>query len=180
MTPTLRALLGTAALISIAAAAGDPAINVANSSIVATFRQENVPVDSAFKQFSGRIDYDPAHPAAARAMIQVATASLDMGSADYDAEVRKKDWLDSGAYPDASFVSSAITAGAPGHLTVAGTLSLKGRTQQLTIPVTMIKAGTATTFDGTLAISRKYFGIGTADWNGVLDDTVRIKFHLVE
>jgi polyisoprenoid-binding protein YceI len=172
--------LATAGLISLAAAAGDPAINLASSSIVATFRQENVPVDAAFKGFSGRVDYDPAHPAASRAIMQVTTASLDLGSADYDSEVRKHDWLDSSAYPVASFVSSAVSAGAGGHFTTTGTLTLKGRTQTLTVPVTMSRADTAAVFDGTLEISRRYFGIGSPDWNGVLDDKVRVKFHLVE
>jgi hypothetical protein len=35
-------------------------------------------------------------------------------------------------------------------------------------------------FEGTLEISRAYFGIGDAEWNDVVDDKVRIKFHLVE
>ena len=118
------------------AAAADQAIDAARSSIVATFRQENVPVDAAFRRFSGRIDYDPAHPAAAKAAIQVATASLDLGSQDYDAQIRNKDWFDSATYPGASFVSTAIAPGAPGRFTATGTLTLKGRTRTLTVPVT--------------------------------------------
>lgn len=175
-----RWLLSALIVAFAATAAGDPSIDAAHSSIIATFRQENVPVDAAFKSFSGRIDYVPANPGASRAHIQVATGSLDLGEEDYDAEVRKAEWLDSIAYPYATFDAGSITAAGPEHLTISGTLTLKGRTQTLTVPVTVSRAGTATVFEGALQISRKYFSIGSAQWNGVVDDIVRVRFHLVQ
>lgn len=181
MNQHLRSFAALSALtIFVVAAAGDPSIDVAKSSIVATFTEENVPVMDAFKRFSGRIDYDAAHPAAAKANVVVATGSLDTGSKDYNTEVSKKEWLDSGTYPNATFVSTAITPGANGHFTATGTLSLKGRTQTLRVPVTVSRVGTATAFDGTLQISRKYFAIGSADWNGVVSDVVSVTFHILE
>ncbi len=165
------------ALTAIARAAD---INPAVSSIIATFRQENVPVDAPFKRFSGHIDFDPAHPTAAHATLQVVTASLDLGSPDYDAEVQKAEWLNSAAYPNAIFASTAIAPGAAGHFTATGTFTLKGRAQTLTVPVTVTHNGAATVFDGTLQISRKYFSIGSAEWNDVVDDTVNVRFHLVQ
>ena len=48
------------------------------------------------------------------------------------------------------------------------------------MPVTVSKSGARTVFDGTLEISRKYFGIGDPEWDDVLDDKVRVRFHLVE
>jgi polyisoprenoid-binding protein YceI len=160
--------------------AADTGIDGARSTLVVTYRQENVPVDAPFKRFSGHISYDPAQPASARASLEVITGSLDLGAEDYNAEVRKKDWLDSGTYATATFSSTAIRPGMPGHFDATGTLTLKGRTQTLTVPVVVGKAGSATSFDGELAISRAYFGIGSADWNDVLDDKVRIRFHIVE
>ncbi len=160
--------------------AGAAGIDAGKSTVVVTFTQENVPVDAPFKSFSGHIDYDPSQPAAAKAAIEVTTGSLDLGSEDYNSEVRKKDWLDSSAHPTASFVSTAINPGSPGHLQATGTLTLKGKTQALTVPVSVAKSGNATSFDGELTISRAYFGIGDKDWNDVLDDKVRIKFHIIE
>jgi polyisoprenoid-binding protein YceI len=156
------------------------AVNPVASSIVATFRQENVPVDAAFKRFSGRIDFDPAHPAAAHATLQIATASLDLGSPEYNTEVQKPEWLSSAAYPNATFVLNAITAGAADRFTASGTFSLKGHSQTLLVPVTVSRSGSALVFDGTLQISRKYFSIGSAAWNDVVDDAVRVRFHLVQ
>ena len=160
--------------------AGTAGVDTAHSSIVATFRQENVPVDAPFMRFSGHIDYDPAAPATAKADLEVATGSIDLGSDDYNSEVRKKDWLDTTAFPSATFVSSAIKPGAPGHFEATGTLTLKGKPQTLTVPVTVAKTGVATSFDGEFVITRSYFNIGNKEWNDVLDDKVRVKFHLVQ
>src|SRR5579871_2906189 len=155
-------------------------INAMASTIVVTFRQESVPVDAAFKRFSGHIDFDPAHPAEGHATLQVVTASLDLGSPAYAAELERAEWFNSALYPSATFVSTAFSAAGAGHLIVTGTFTLKGRAQMLTVPVTVTRSGTATVFDGSLQLSRKYFSIGSADWNGVLDDIVRVRFHLVQ
>jgi polyisoprenoid-binding protein YceI len=164
----------------VAGAAGTAQIDAGKSSIIATFRQENVPVDAPFKRFSGHIDYDPNQPNASKAAIEVTTASIDLGSEDYNSEVRQKAWLDSGTYPTATFISTAVKPGAAGHFDASGVLTLKGKTQTLSVPVSVAKSGTATSFDGELTISRAYFGIGDKDWNDVLDDKVRVKFHIIE
>lgn len=176
-----RVLSGVIALgVFVVAVGGDPSIDPTHSSVIATFRQENVPVDAPFRQFSGQIDYDAAHPAAGHATISVQTGSIDLGSGDYDAEVRKPDWLDSARHPTATFVSTAIVPAAAGQFTATGTLTLKGRSVTVSVPVSTHRLGRATAFDGALQISRKAFGIGSPDWAGVIDDAVRVRFHLVE
>jgi polyisoprenoid-binding protein YceI len=164
----------------IALAAGDPAIDASKSSIVATFREENVPVDAPLKKFNGRIDYDASQPSAAKAALEVDTGSLDLGSPDYNSEVSKKEWLDSGTYPKATFISTAVKPGTPGHFDATGTLTLKGKTQTLTTPVTVSAADKAMIFDGSFEISRAYFSIGSKEWNDEVDDKVKVRFHLVQ
>ena len=90
------------AYVALAADAGI-AIDRAKSTVDVTFRQENVPVDAPFKTFSGHIDYDAAKPAAARATLELDPGSLDLGSDDYSAEIRKKAWFDTAEFPKASF-----------------------------------------------------------------------------
>ena len=125
-SPWISTIALTAAFV--ATAAGDPTIDAAKSSIIATFRQENVPVDAPLKKFNGRIDYNPAQPNAAKAALEVDTASLDIGSPDYNAEVAKKEWMDSGTYPKASFISTSVKPGAAGHLDATGTFTLSSTT----------------------------------------------------
>jgi polyisoprenoid-binding protein YceI len=171
---------GAVGIALVAAAAGEASIDAGKSSLIATFRQENVPVDAPFKKFSGRILYDPAQPAAATATLEVDTASFDLGSEEYNAEVRKKAWFDCATYPTARFVASAVKPGGNGHFDATGTLTLKGKTLPITVPVTVARVGSAQSFDGTLVISRKYFAIGDPEWSDVVDDKVSVKFHLVE
>ena len=162
----------------MAALAADGAIDVGQSTIVATFRQEGVPVDAPFKRFSGTIAYDAAHPAAASAAVDVEVSSLDLGDESYNAEVRKAAWFDSAQFPKASFHSTSIKPGGADHLEATGSLSIKGKSQTVTVPITVQRKGSAIAFDGSFELSRKYFGVGDPDWDAVLEDKVRVHFHL--
>jgi polyisoprenoid-binding protein YceI len=170
------ALLTLGAAVALAAEAG---LDAAHSTIVATFKQENVPVDAPFHQFSGRIDYDAAHPDKASAAIDVTTASIDLGSEAYSRELAKAEWFDSAKYPQASFRSSAVRAISPGRIEATGTLTLKGRQLAITVPITVSVAGKQQVFDGGYVLSRKAFAIGDSEWDSVLDDKVTVKFHLL-
>ena len=81
--------------------------DAAHSSVSAVFKQMNVPVESNFKRFTAVIDYDAAHPDKASARVDIDTASFDMGQADYNKEIAKKEWFNSAQFPKASFVSSS-------------------------------------------------------------------------
>ena len=162
-----------------AALAADGNVNLSQSSLVATFKQQRAPVDAAFKRFSGSIVYDAARPAATTATLSVDMNSLEVGDDDTDAEVRKPAWFDSARYPQATFHSTSVTPGAGGHFDVAGTLAIKGRSQTVTISVTAKQIGGANAFDGSFTLSRKAFGIGDPSWDSVLDDAVAVRFHLL-
>ena len=183
MIPRPLSLTGASVAVALgftAVAAGIPVIDATKSTVIATFKQENAPVDAPFKNFTGRIDYDPAAPLTAKATLEVQTGSLDLGASDYNDEIVKKSWFDSKTYPKAVFVSTAVKANGANQLQVTGNLTLKGKTATVTVPVTVSKAGAATLFDGAFELSRKAFAIGDPQWDDVLDDTVRVKFHLVE
>jgi polyisoprenoid-binding protein YceI len=171
-------LLPAGLAIAVVALAADGAIDASQSLIVATFRQESVPVDAPFKRFSGTVVYDAAHPAAASAAVDVEVGSLDLGDESYNAEVRKPGWFDSAHFPQASFRSTGIKPGGADHFDATGTLSIKGRTQTLTVRISVQRTGNASAFDGSFELSRKYFGVGDPDWDAVLDDRVRVRFHL--
>lgn len=170
-----------AALFALCAAA--PAavgIDTGKTRISATFKQMNVPVDSPFTQASGSVLFDPKKPEAASARIEVATASFDLGDADYNAEARKPEWLSSTAYPKASFVSTAFKPLGGDRYQASGTLTLKGKVLPVNVPVTVKREAAATVFTGSLPISRKAFAIGDPAWNEVVDDTVTVNFRVVQ
>jgi polyisoprenoid-binding protein YceI len=170
--------LATIGLATIGRTA-DGAVNAAASSITATFMQQHAAVDAPFKKFSGTISYSAARPQDTTATLFVDVASLDLGDADASAELRKPAWFDSARYPQASFHSSAVKPGAGGHFDVTGTLTIKGRSQVITVGITLQPGAGGNAFDGSFELSRRAFGIGDPTWDSVLDDHVRVRFHLL-
>ena len=171
------------ALAAIALAADSLArpqpIIASHSSLVASFRQQGVSVDAPFKRFSGEIQYDPAHPERTRATLQVDMGSLDVGDEDSDAEVRGTAWFDSAHFPQASFEATQVKPGDAHHFEASGELRIKDHAQRITVGVNVQPAGSGFTYDGSFELSRREFAIGDPSWDAVLDDAVRVRFHLL-
>jgi polyisoprenoid-binding protein YceI len=165
--------------LALGTASADAPVNAAKSSVTATFTQMKVAVDAPFKQFKGSIDFDPAKPDQAKAHIEINTASFDLGDEDYNSEVRKPAWFDTAHFPKASFDASGVKPLGGAQYQASGTLSLKGKTQTLSIPVTLKSAGDSSAFDGAVTISRAYFNIGDEEWKDAVADPVIVKFHIV-
>ncbi|KQV47762.1 MULTISPECIES: YceI family protein [unclassified Duganella] len=173
----LAALLAVAAAASAAVLKADPA----KSSVSAVFKQMNVPIESKFKKHNIVIDYNAAAPDTSKATVEIETASLDLGEAEMNAEVAKKDWFNSAQFPKATFVSSAIKSAGPGKLNVSGKLTIKGKAADVTFPITVKADGGKQVFDGALPIKRLAFNVGEGEWKdtGMVADEVTIKFHVV-
>jgi polyisoprenoid-binding protein YceI len=169
-------LLGTTLVASAAPLKTDPA----QSNVSAVFRQMNVPVEAKFNKFVAQLDYDAARPDAAKARVDIDTASLDLGEPEMNREVAKKEWFNSAQYPKATFVSTAIHAPAPGKLAVTGKLTIKGKTADVSFPLTLKAQGGKQVFEGQLPIRRLAFNIGEGEWKdtSMVADEVVIKFRV--
>ena len=152
----------------------------ANSSVTAVFRQMNVPVEGVFKRFTASVDYDPAKPHASKADVQIDATTLDVGDEEINKEVGKKEWFNTAQYPRASFVSTAIRPAAAGKLTVDGKLTIKGRTANVSFPLSVRQVGGKYLFEGQLPIRRTAFNVGEGDWldTSMVADEVIIKFRV--
>lgn len=170
-----------ALVVAIPALAAIAKLDAAKSSVGIVFKQMNVPVDAKFKKFSANIDYDAAKPEASKASVEIDLVSFDLGDAQYNQEVLKKEWFNTAQFPKASFVSTSMKAGAAGHLTVSGKLTIKGKTADVSFPLSVKKEGANQVFDGSLPIKRLTFNIGEGEWKdtGMVADEVVIKFHVV-
>ncbi|MES2900269.1 MAG: YceI family protein [Pseudomonadota bacterium] len=172
----LAAMLGVALAASAAPLKTDPS----KSTVSAVFKQMGVPVEAKFKTFSAQIDFDQAKPDQARASVEIDTASLDLGEADMNKEVAKKDWFNSAQFPKATFVSSAIKQAAPGILRVSGKLSIKGKAADVSFPLTIKTEAGKQVFEGALPIKRLAYNIGEGEWKdtSMVADDVVIKFRV--
>ena len=176
----VRALALASLFASAIAGAAVLKTDPANSSVAAVFKQMNVPVEAKFKTFTAQIDYDAAKPEASRASVDINTASMDLGDAEYNREVSKKEWFNTAQFPKASFVSTSIKATAPGKLNVAGKLTLKGKTADVNFPLTVKTEAGKQVFEGQLPIRRLAFNIGEGEWKdtSMVADEVVIKFRV--
>jgi polyisoprenoid-binding protein YceI len=151
------------------------------SNITAIFKQMNVPVDARFKKFSAQIDYNGDAPEKSKASIELDIASFDLGDAEYNKEVQKKEWFNAAQFPKATFVSSSIKAGAAGKLDVSGKLTIKGKSADVSFPLSVKKDGANNVFEGSLPIKRLAYNIGEGEWKdtSMVGDEIVIKFRVV-
>ena len=172
----LSVVVLVAAMLATVAEASD--IDATSSQVTATFRQMNVPVEGRFKNFRGTIDFDPRKLTAARARLEIDTASFDLGAPEYEDELRGKEWFDTSAFPKASFISTGVTALGENRFEAKGKFTLKGKTQEIKVPFTVRSDGGARVFEGELSLYRKMYAIGSAEWDGTLEDKVVVKFRV--
>src|ERR1700761_3759271 len=180
-TPFLRWILAATAATSLFLGVAHAQVDTSKSTVTATSKQMNVPVDGTVKKFTAQLSFDPAKPAAGSAKLTIDTASYDLGDESYNQQVRGKEWFDAAQYPNATFVSSAIAPAGGNQFKVSGTLTIKGKSENVTVPVTVAQQGSTQSFDGALPIKRSQFDIGTGEWKdtSVVADEVVIKFHIV-
>jgi len=145
------------------------------------YAQMGVPLDGRFGKFDAQLSFNPAQLDTARAKIVIDISSIDTGSEEANDEVAGKLWFDTPTYPTATFVASGMKALGGNRYEASGKLSIKGRTQDVVVPVTFSADGTRGQFDGVLNIKRLDFAIGEGIWSDVatVANEIRIKFHFV-
>ncbi len=170
------------AVVQPAVAQPKPAtLQAAGSEIGFTTRQMGVPVEGTFSRFSARIALDPKQPQTGSVALEIETGSARFGSAELDAEIPKATWLNVGAFPRATFQSSAIKATGPGRFEVTGKLAIKGSTRDLVVPVQITSSGANSTATGAFTIKRLDFKVGEAEWadTSMLANDVQVRFKLM-
>lgn len=143
-------------------------------------KQMKVPVEGQFKTFRGKLAFDPAQPAAAKVELEIDLASIDAGSKDANDELAGKDWFNTKAFPVAKFVATSVKSLGGNRYEVAGKMSIKGRTLDLSTPLTLRQEGGSGIFEGSLVLRRADYGIGDGIWAdfGTVANEVQIKFRL--
>ena len=172
--------LASTTLMAAAPVWAQQALVPAQSEILFVSKQMGVPVEGRFKKFDAQVAFDPAKPATSKIAFTVDTGSATLGVKESDAELPKAVWFNVPKFPQATFQSTAIKATGPGKYDVAGKLSIKGATQDVTVPVTLTQSGNITTATGAFGIKRLAFKIGENEWadTSMVADDVQVKFKL--
>lgn len=164
------AALICAALIGLTAtntALAQQKLVAAQSQITFVSKQMGVPVDGSFKRFDAALSFDPKKPETSKINFTLDLNSIVIGDDNTIAEVKKPGWFDAVKFPNATFASSSIKAVGAGKFEVAGMLSIKGKAQAITVPITLTQQGGNTNATGAFTIKRLDFKIGDGEWNDV-------------
>ena len=94
-----------------------------------------------FDKLKGTLVWDPAAAAKSKLNVSVDTGSITTNVEGFAAELSGDKYLNSKAFPEATFVSSAFRQTDPTHGQVDGQLTLMGKTKPLTFDVELIGAG---------------------------------------
>lgn len=96
-----------------------------------------------FNDFEGKFSYDEANPGNASVEVTIDTASVDTNHAERDKHLRSDDFLNTGEYPEASFVSTRYVPDSDDENegTLYGNFTRNGVTKEIAIEVEQVGAG---------------------------------------
>jgi polyisoprenoid-binding protein YceI len=156
------------------------AVQVDKSKVTFQYKQMGVAMDGQFKKINAQLNFDPAKPAAAQAQIEIDLASIDAGSSDADDEVVGKSWFNVKAFPKATFVAKQIKSTGANQFEVSGTLTIKGKTQDIKFPLKHMAQGNTGLFTGGFVMRRGDFSIGEGIWAkfDVVANDIQVNFQL--
>ncbi|MBZ0223464.1 MAG: YceI family protein [Dokdonella sp.] len=134
-----------------------------------------------FGKVGGTLDFDAAAPTKAKVEVNIDVGSINTNVPALDDHLKKADFFDVEKYPQATFKSTKVEAGADAqHLKVTGDLSLHGVTKPVVLDVTINKVGPhpmskkpSAGFDATTTIKRSEWGIGAYVPN--ISDDIRLR-----
>lgn len=179
----------TARAISLTDLTGDYTIDPTHSQIGFAARHAMVTkVRGAFNDFEGTAHLDGDNPTKSTAKVVIKGHSIDTRNEQRDGHLRGNDFLDLDTYPEITFVSTGVKVIDESTFELTGDLTIRGVTNPISIefnfegaakdPFGNLRVG----FDGSVAISRKDYGItwnATLETGGVLvSDKITLEFEV--
>lgn len=148
-------------------------IDAGHSEVSFQVRHLVTQVRGNFNDYEGTIHLDPANLERSSVDFRIKAASIDTNHADRDKHLRAEDFFHTEKYPEITFKSKSVKKTGKDTYDVAGTLTMRGVSKEVTLPVTYLgavkdpwgneKAG----FSTEVTLNRKDYGI---NWNAALDN----------
>ena len=175
-------LIASCAAALVPSGASADVIGPGKSEIAFTMKQMGVNFDGRFKAWKADIVFKPAALDQSKATIDIDLASLDLASADSEAEARDPLWFNTSKFPVAHFASTSFKSLGGDRYEVAGKLALKGITRDCVVPIA-VKADAAgnRVAEGAFLLKRLEYKIGEGEWadTATVADDVRVRVRIV-
>ncbi|MFM9890703.1 MAG: YceI family protein [Rickettsiales bacterium] len=141
-----------------------------------------------FNTVSGTLQFDARAPENSKLNITIDMNSIDTNSAKLESALKGAQWFDTGNFPTATFVSTAVEPTSATTGKVTGNLTLHGMTRPVVLDVTFNGGGQnpmmavdALGFSATTTIQRSQFGV--TQFLPMVGDTTALtistEFHLL-
>ncbi len=121
-----------------------------------------------FTEISGVVGFDPANIANSKLVVAIGTNSLQTQYAPRDKDLKGADWFDVAEFPEMKFVGTSFNKTGEKTGTIAGNLTLIGKTRPVTLDVVFNKMGVRQTdkvqavgFSAVGKFKRSDFGMKT-------------------
>jgi polyisoprenoid-binding protein YceI len=141
-----------------------------------------------FAEISTKADIDPDHPETSSVEVTIQTASIRTHNQVRDNDLRSSNFLEVDKYPTITFKSTSVEQAGEDQYTLTGDLTIKGVTNEITIPFEFEGAATdpfgnqRVGFEGSVTINRRDYGV---TWNAALEgggvlvsDKVTLEFEI--
>ena len=155
-----------------AARAATWAVDPGKSKLGFTGQQSGAPFTGRFKTWTAAIDFDPAKPEAGHVSATVEIASATTDDTQKDEAMPGSDWFDAANFAKATFEATGFTPKGPDSFETKGKLTLRGLTEDVTLPFTLTIAGDQAHAVGKTRLVRTDFGVGQGSWSS--GDTVAL------
>jgi polyisoprenoid-binding protein YceI len=125
--------------------------------------QAGAPVNGSFTRYSGRLCL-PDGDRAGSARLEIDTASIDMGTPEFDEEMRGPLVLSVSRWPNAEFVAESVTDLGGHRYRVTGALRIRDITLPLTTEFSTRPGEGALDLSAETHINRLDFDLGLGEW----------------
>ena len=158
-------LLSLGVLLLAANPAVAQGVLVDKSDIRFVAKQMGVNVEGRFRKWTANVAFLPAALDKSKVEFDIDLASVDLASAESEAELKGAAWFDSARFPRAHFASTSIKDQGGGKYEIAGALSLKGVSRSYVVPVTLrADASGNRVAEGKFSLKRLDYRIGEGLW----------------
>ncbi|MCG6948398.1 MAG: YceI family protein [Acidobacteria bacterium] len=154
-----------------ATAQGTYEIDTVHSNVGFKVRHLVSKVSGDFKDFNGTFVVDFENLDRSSVDFKITTASIDTKNEKRDQHLRSADFFDVETYPEITFKSSKITRVDDDTFAVAGTLTMRGVSRDVTLMVDFLgeieaMGGVRAGYELSTTVNRKDYGVS---WNRALD-----------
>jgi polyisoprenoid-binding protein YceI len=156
-------------------------VDVAASELAFVTRITGAPVEGRFTRWQAQLQFDPRQPSAAEVALRIDVTSARFAAAEVSAEAQRPAWFDAARFAEARFESTAVRPLGAGRFEISGGLTLKGRTREIAVPVTLAQTGRDGVASGSFTIRRLEHAIGDGEWSdaGLVAHEVQVRFRIV-